>query len=82
MSKIKPLGSNILIKLIKEKEDDHGLIIPENSSSKKPDRAKVIAIGNSKNIKVGDIVIFSKYGFEEVDEYLIGKEDDILALIK
>ena len=80
MSKIKPLGSNILIEIIKTKEEG-GLIIPE-SSDRKPDRAKVIAVGDSKNIKVGDIVVFSKYGFVELDEYLIGKEEDILALIK
>ncbi len=72
-----------------------GIIIPDTVSKEKPEQGTVIAVGEGRweggkrvpmNIKVGDKVVFSRYGYEEVKldgvEYYILKEENILAVIK
>lgn len=98
-SKIMPLGDRVLIKPFTadevEKKNDFGIIIPETVSKERPEQGRVIAVGEGRyedgklvpiKVKVGDKVIFSKYGFDEVkvdnDELYILKEDSILAIIK
>ncbi|NQV88237.1 MAG: co-chaperone GroES [Parcubacteria group bacterium] len=96
-SKITPLGDRVLIKpFIKEdKKTSSGIIIPDTVDKEKPEQGKVIAVGSGKyedgkfipvNVKVGDTVVFSKYGYDEVkieeEEYYILKEDSLLAIIK
>lgn len=92
--KIRPTGDNILIEPIKKKEKtESGILLPENSQEKS-EQGKVIAVGPGKKIKnetyplevkVGDLVIFTQYGPNEVKidgkKYLIAKESDILAII-
>ncbi len=98
-SKIQPLGDRILIKPFSvaevEKKNDFGIIIPETVSKEQPEQGKVLAVGEGRyqdgafvpmKVKVGDTVIFSKYGFDEVkadgDTLYILREDSILAIVK
>lgn len=85
---IRPLAEFVLIKVEKQdKKTDSGIILPENASEEKPHEGRVIAIGDSKEIKVkkNQMVIFNRYGGTEVkinkEEYLIVKNEDILAII-
>jgi chaperonin GroES len=98
-SKIRPLGDRILVKPLSseelEKKNQFGIIIPETVDKEKPEQGKVIAVGEGRyengkivpmKIKIGDRVLFSKYGFDEVkideEELYILKEESILAVIK
>jgi chaperonin GroES len=96
--KIRPLGDRILIKPIEADEINKtasGIIIPDTVSKEKPERGMVIAVGEGRwedgkrvpvSVKVGDKVVFSRYGYEEVKleeiEYYILKEENILAIIR
>ncbi len=71
-------------------------MLPATASKERPEQGKVVAVGTGKvldngqvrkpEIKKGDLVIFSKYGPNEIKvddkEYLIAREDDILAIIE
>jgi len=79
-----------------EKSGKFGIIIPDTVSKEKPEQGKVVAVGEGRrddagkliplSVKIGDTVIFSKYSFDEVksgdDEYIMVKEENILAIIK
>ena len=98
--KIQPLGDKVLLKPLSEKDlekrSKSGIIIPETVSKEKPEQGKVMAVGPGKydengnllpmKVKVGDRVLFSKYGYDEVkvgaEEYLIVSESQILAIIR
>lgn len=95
--KIKPLDDRILIEpASKEQQTESGIVLPDTADKEKPEQGKVIAVGagriddNGKRIsmtvKVGDVVLFTKYGPNEIKidnkEYLIAKEEDILAIIE
>ncbi len=95
--KIKPLSDHILIEPIKEEEKTKsGILLPETAEKEKPEQGKVIAVGPGRKtsagkiipleIKVGQKVLFTKYGPNEIKvddkEYLIAREDDILAIIE
>ncbi len=96
MNKIKPLSGHILIEPLREDKKKGGIILPETVEKERSERGKVIAVGagrldeNGKRIapevKKGDIVLFTKYGPNEIKmdgkEYLIAKEEDILAIIE
>jgi chaperonin GroES len=93
--KIKPIGDRVLVEHIEEKEQIRGGIIIPDSAKEKPQEAKVIAVGTGKRdedgkviafeVKVGDLVLISKYGGTEVKlgekKYTIVKEEDILGII-
>lgn len=86
---IKPLGENVLIKIIKEDaRTKSGIVLPETASEEKPQEGKVVAIGKDKKIKVkkGQKVIFAKYSGSEIkidgEDYLILKNEDILAIVE
>jgi chaperonin GroES len=94
---IKPLADHILIEPIKEEEKTRGgIFLPETASKEKSEEGKVIAVGPGKrssdgkvtpvSVKPGDRVLFSKYGPSDIKveekEYLIAREDDILAIIE
>ena len=94
---IKPLADHILIEPIKEEEKTKtGILLPETAEKEKPEQGKVIAVGPGRKtsagkvipleIKVGDKVLFTKYGPNEIKvdgkEYLIAKEEDILAILE
>ena len=93
---LKPLSNHIILQPEKEeKTTKSGLVLPENSEGK-PTRAKIVAVGPGKlndkgevipvSVKVGDLVLFKKYGPDEVEidgeKYLVGDEEDILAIIE
>lgn len=96
--KVIPLGDRVLVKPFTEedKKTKGGIIIPETIDKEKPEQGKVIAIGAGRTnddgkiipvkVKVGDTVLFSKYGPDEVkiggEEYFILSENNILAVIK
>ena len=94
--KVRPLNDRILVKRLEEEETTKGGIIIPDSAKEKPAEGEVIAIGKGKlndkgeriemDVKVGDRVLFSKYGgtdvkFDRVD-HLIMREDDILAVVE
>ena len=94
---IKPLSDHVLIETIKgEEKTKSGILLPDTIEKEKPEQGKIIAVGNGRKIasgkiiplevKVGDRVIFTKYGPNEIKvdgkEYLIAKEEDILAVIE
>jgi chaperonin GroES len=92
---IKPLGDRVLVESIELKEQIKGGILIPDSAKEKPQEAKVIALGTGKtddkgnkipfDVKVGDIVLTSKYGGTEVKyegkEYKILNSDDIQAIV-
>jgi len=92
---IKPLGDRVLVEAIEEKEVVKGGIYIPDSAKEKPQQAKVIAVGPGKrddkgvlipaDVKVGDIVLTSKYGGTEIKlddkEYKILNASDILAIV-
>ena len=95
--KIKPLADHILIEPIKEEEKTKtGILLPETAEKERPEQGKVIACGPGKKdktgkfippgVKPGDRVLFTKYGPNEIKvedkEYLIAKEEDILAILE
>jgi chaperonin GroES len=94
--KVRPLNDRILVKRLEEEETTKGGIIIPDSAKEKPAEGEVIAVGKGKlndkgdriemDVKVGDRVLFSKYGgtdvkFDGVD-HLIMREDDILAIVE
>ena len=86
--KVTPLGERVFIKPIKEeKKSEGGLVLPDTAKDK-PQRAKVIAVGDSDEIKVkvGDTVIFAKYAGTELkldeEDYIIVDNGDLLAVVE
>ena len=93
--KIRPLHDRILVERLEEKEVKKGGIIIPDTAKEKPQEGKVIAVGNGKvtddgkklplDVKAGDTILFGKYSGSEVKiedkEYLILKEEDILAIL-
>lgn len=96
MAKLKPLADKIIIeKSAEETVTKSGIVLPDNAKEK-PQTGKVIAVGSGKvtdngtkiasEVKVGDIVYYSKYSGSEVKldgkEYIILTENDILAIVQ
>lgn len=92
---IKPLQDRILIKMKEREETTKSGIILASNSQEKPQIAEVIEVGPGKmidgklepmSIKKGDNVIVSKYGGTEIkyegNEYIILRQDDILAIVE
>ena len=94
-----PLQDRILVKPFSSSDlsekNQYGIIIPDTVDKEKPEQGEVLAVGEGKyedgklipvRIKVGDRVLFSKYGFDEVkvegEELYILKEESILAVIR
>lgn len=95
--KIKPLSDHILIEPIKgEEKTKTGILLPDTAEKEKPEEGKVIAVGSGRKtpegkvipveVKPGQRVLFTKYGPNEIKingkEYLIAREEDILAIIE
>ncbi len=95
--KLRPLEDRIVVEGLNEMETHvSGLIIPDTVSKEKPQKGKVVAVGPGKfddngkrvamDVKVGDTIIFSKYGPSEVKldakEYLILSQSDVLAVLE
>lgn len=95
--KLKPLHDRVVIERIDENEQKTagGIIIPD-TAKEKPQRGKVVAVGdgafndkgdrNKPDVKVGDEVLFGKYSGNDVKidgvEYLIMRENEILAIVE
>ena len=94
---IKPLSDHILIEPISQEEKTKsGIFLPDTAEKERPEQGKVIAVGPGRRlpsgkrvpmeVKKGDTVLFTKYGPNEIKvgdkEYLIAKEEDILAILE
>ena len=92
----KPLSNRVFLEpLEEEKTTKSGIVLPDSAEKEKPIKGKVLATGPGKvnekgermpmSVKVGDMVLFKKYGPDEIEiegkNYLVGDEDDILAII-
>jgi chaperonin GroES len=92
---IRPLHDRIVVRRLDEGEQKSGRIIIPDTAKEKPQKGKVVATGNGKvndegkrvplDIKTGDLILFGKYASQEIkldgEEYLIMREDDVLAVI-
>lgn len=97
--KITPLADRVVIEPQKDEKGGKtkaGIYLPETVDKERPEQGKVIAVGPGKlsdegkriplSVKKGDIVLFTKYGPNEIKvddkEYLIAREEDILAVLE
>lgn len=92
---IKPLRDKVLVKILEAEEKTSGGIVLPDTAKERPQQGEVVAIGSGRmlsdgtivplEVKVGDRIIFSKYGGTEVkegdEEYLILSESDIYAIL-
>lgn len=93
---LRPLSDRILVERVEEDEKTKGGIIIPDTAKEKPAEGKVVATGNGRmgedgkllpmDVKVGDRILFSKYGGTEVKidgaDYLIMRQDDVLGVIE
>lgn len=97
MINFKPLSNRVFIEpLEEEKITKSGIVLPDTAEKEKPVRGKILATGPGKlnekgervpmSVKVGDTVLFKKYGPDEIEiegkKYLVGDEEDILAILE
>jgi len=94
--KVRPLHDRLIVQRLEEEEKTKGGIIIPDTAKEKPIEGKVIAVGAGRikkngtkmplEIKKGDRVLYAKYAGTEIkmagEEYLMMKEDDILAIIE
>ena len=94
--KIRPLHDRLIVQRLEEEEKTKGGIIIPDTAKEKPIEGKVIAVGSGKikkdgtkmplEVKKGDRVLYAKYAGPEVkidgEDYLMMKEDEILAVIE
>jgi chaperonin GroES len=94
--KLRPLYDRILVRRLNTEEKTKGGIIIPDTAKEKPQEGKVMSVGKGKlledgstrplDVKVGDRILFGKYGGTEIniegEEYLILREDEILAIIE
>ena len=95
-SKIRPLGNRVLLRKLEAEETLKGGIILPDSAKKQQESAEVIAVGEGKKdkegnlipvpVKVGNIVLMEKYSGQEVtidDElFVIARADDLIAIVE
>lgn len=94
---IKPLADHVVIEPLKEEQKTKtGILLPETAEQERSEQGTVVAVGPGKkgkdgrviplDVKVGDLVLFTKYGPNEVKvegkEYLIAEAKDILAILE
>lgn len=93
---LKPLADRIVVKATTAEEVTKGGIVLPDTAKERPQEGEVIAVGTGKTtetgaqvpveVKVGDKVIYSKYGGTEVkvegEEYVILRQDDVLAIVR
>ncbi len=94
--KIKPMYDRIMVEVLEAKDKTKGGILLPDTAKEKPQEAKVIAVGEGRvseegktvalKVKAGDKILFGKYSGTEITvddkEYLILKEEDVLAVVK
>ena len=93
--KLKPLGDRLIVKAVEEDETTASGIVLPDTAKEKPQKGKVLAVGDGKldddgkriplDVAEGDEVLYSKYGGTEIklgaDEVLILRESDVLAKV-
>ena len=93
---LRPLQDRIIVKRVEEESKTAGGIFIPETAKEKPQRGKIVAVGNGKktedgkvlplDVKVGDLVLFGKYAGTEIkvdnDDFLMMREDDILAVVE
>jgi len=93
---LRPLSDRILVERVQEDEKTKGGIIIPDTAKEKPAEGKIVASGNGRmgedgkllpmDVKVGDRILFSKYGGTDVkidgSDYLILRQDDVLGVIE
>lgn len=93
--KVKPLGDRVLIQASDAKQKTKGGILLPDTAKEKPQEGKIVAVGTGKktddgkviplSVKVGDVVLYGKYSGTEImvdgEEYLIVREDDVVAIV-
>jgi len=95
MAKVQPLGDRVLLKPLEAEEKTKGGIILPDTAKEKPQEGEIVSIGSGRTedgkkveleVKIGDKVLYGKYSGTEIkvdgEDYLIVKEEDILAIIK
>src|SRR3989344_4693963 len=92
---LQPLGDRVVIEVTEEdSKTKAGIVLPASVDKERPEQGRVVAVGPGKivrgdrvplDISVGDVVLFTKYGPNEVSvdgkDYLIARAEDILAII-
>ena len=92
---LKPMFNRVIVKAIRE-EVKGGIILPETAGKEKPERGIIVAVGEGKRnekgdllsmrYKVGDKIMFSKYGYDEItineEEYYVISESNILGIFR
>jgi len=94
-SKIQPLSDRVMVRVLEAEEKTKGGIVLPDTAKEKPQQAEVVAVGTGKTqegktipleVKVGDKILFGKYSGTELtldgEEYLMLKEEDIVAIVK
>lgn len=100
-TRITPVGDRVVVRRMTDEEagttSASGIIIPDTVSKEKPEQGIVIAVGAGRwdedgekripmDVAVGDRVVFSKYGFDEIkvagEEYFIVSASSVLAILK
>jgi chaperonin GroES len=93
---LKPLGDRIIVEAITAEEVTKGGIVLPDTAKEKPQEGKVVAVGPGKlldngkvapmEIKVGDRVVYSKYGGSEIklngSEFVVLRQDDVLGIVE
>jgi chaperonin GroES len=94
---IRPLYDRIVVKRVEQEDQMQGGLYIPDSAKEKPQEGEVVAVGNGKRtdegkimpleVKVGDRILFGKYSGQEApksvgDEYLIMREDEVLAILE
>jgi chaperonin GroES len=93
---IRPLHDRVVVKRLEDERTSPGGIVIPDTAAEKPIQGEVVAVGNGKilengeirplDVKVGDKVLFGKYGGTEVkienQEYVVMREDDIMGILE
>ena len=94
--KLKPLGDRLIVKAVEEEEKTSSGIVLPDTAKEKPQKGKVLAVGDGKldddgkriplEVSVDDEVLYSKYGGTEIkvdgEELLVLRESDVLARVE
>jgi chaperonin GroES len=95
--KLKPLGDRLIVKAVEEEETTASGIVLPDTAKEKPQKGKVLAVGDGKwdedgekriplDVSEGDEILYSKYGGTEItvedDELLVLRESDVLAKVE
>ena len=93
--KLKPLGDRLIVQVVEEEETTASGIVLPDTAKEKPQRGKVVAVGDGKldedgdripvDVDEGDEVLYSKYGGTEItvdgEDLLVLRESDVLAKV-